>query len=142
MCIRDRRYAYQLIRLAHYANDYQGVLDLFEFLEPKIDDQESIINYWILGHKAGALNALGQNVKAAYLYSVIFQNTPSKRETAYRSFNIKTDEEWKACLLLCENNMERATLYAIRANADQSKAAEEMEQIYELDPENLSLIHI
>jgi len=133
------RYFYQIIRLAHYAEDYERVLELFDFLEPQTDEQESIINYWILGHKAGALKKMGRNAEAAYLYSIIFKNAPSKRETAFRSFQINTDQEWKDCLLLCENDQERATLFAIRANADQSRIAEEMDMIYKLDPDNENL---
>ena len=130
------RYAYQLIRLAHYKKDYQQTLDLYEDLLPKIDNEPSIIEDWILGHKAGALMGLGRNVEAAYLYSKIFQHTPSKRETAYRSFLIKTDEEWAACLRLCQSDSERAMLYALRANDPNSQAAVEMEKIYALDPKN------
>ena len=128
------RYAYQLIRLAHYSQQYQQVLDLYEDLMPKIDNDPSIIEYWIMGHRAGALLALGNRVEAAYLFSRIFENCPSKRESAYRSFSIKTDEEWKACLLRCQNDQERATLYAIRANHPKSKLLVEMRNIYSLAP--------
>ena len=130
------RYAYQLIRMAHYKNDYQQALDLYDDLLPKTDNEPSIIEDWILGHKAGALMGLGQNVEAAYLYSKIFQNTPSKRVSAYQSFSIKTDEEWQACLKLCQSDAERAMLYALRANDPNSLAAEEMHKIYDLDPQN------
>ncbi len=130
------RYAYQIIRLAHYKRDYQQTLDLYDNLMPKTDNDPSIIEDWILGHKAGALMGLGRNVEASYLYSKIFQNTPSKRESAYRSFLIKTDEEWLECLRLCQSDAERATLYAMRANDPNSNAAEEMAKIYEIDPKN------
>ncbi|MCB0550175.1 MAG: hypothetical protein KDD19_21580 [Phaeodactylibacter sp.] len=130
------RYAYQLIRLAHYNKEYRQVLELYDFLMPKIDNDPSIIEYWIMGHKAGALLALGDRVEAAYLFSRIFENCPSKRESAYRSFSVKTDEEWKACLLRCQNDQERATLYAIRANNPNSKLAVEMNNIYSLAPDS------
>ena len=130
------RYAYQLIRLAHYKKDYLQTLDLYDDLLPKTDNNPSLIEDWINGHKAGALMGLGRNVEAAYLYSKIFQNTPSKRETAYRSFTIKTDEEWQACLRLCQTDEERATLYALRANDPNSLAVEDMEMIYQINPQN------
>lgn len=133
------RYAYQLIRLAHYRKNYQQTLDLYDFLLPKIDNNPSILEDWILGHKAGALMAMGKNVEASYLYALIFQRCPSKRESAYRSFKIKTDEEWHQCQLLCEDDPERATLFALRAHAEDSKAAEEMREIYSLDPHNKNL---
>ena len=130
------RYAYQLIRLAHYKKDYHQTLALYDDLMPKTDNNPSIIEDWILGHKAGALMGLGRNVEAAYLYSKIFHNTPSKRASAYRSFSIKTDEEWLACLKLCQSDTERATLYALRANDPLSHGVEEMRAIYEIDPKN------
>lgn len=138
------RYAYQLVRLAHYAKLYEEALELEEWLLPKIDNRPSIIEWWIMGHKAGALMGLGRNVEAAYLYAKIFQNCPSKRRTAFQSFTIKTDEEWQECLTLCENDVERATLYAIRASADESNTIEELESIYALDPlnENLEILLI
>ncbi len=128
------RYAYQMIRLAHYAGRYRRTLELYEYLMPKIDNDPSIIEYWIEGHRAGALLAMGQPVEAAYLYARIFQNCPSKRESAFRSFRISTDEEWRQLLLLCRDDQERSTIFAMRALAADSKAVEEMYRIYELDP--------
>ncbi len=135
------RFAYQIIRLAHYAKDYDLTLKLYDDLMPKIDKQisrfqESILKYWILGHKAGALKALGEHVKASYLFSLIFENCPSRRESAFRSFYINTDEEWIACEQLCKSDLERVSLYALRANASGSKAVEEMAKIYELAPKS------
>ncbi len=130
------RYAYQLIRLAHYKKDYVQTLALYEDLLPKTDNNPSLIEDWIEGHKAGALMGLGRNVEAAYIYSKIFHNTPSKRATAYQSFTIKTDAEWEACLRLCQSDEERATLYALRANDPNSLAVEDMEAIYHINPKN------
>ncbi|MCO6478506.1 MAG: hypothetical protein J5I94_17880 [Phaeodactylibacter sp.] len=130
------RYAYQIIRLAHYSKEYRQVLELHEYLMPKVSNDPSIIEYWIMGHQAGALLALGERVEAAYLFSRIFENCPSKQESAYRSFSIKTDEEWNACLVRCENDEERATLYAIRANNPNSKLIVEMRNIYGLAPDS------
>ncbi|MDX1940030.1 MAG: hypothetical protein SFU99_05725 [Saprospiraceae bacterium] len=133
------RYAYQIIRLAHYAKKYAQVLSLYDFLMPQIDFDPSIVEYWIEGHRAGALLALGRNVEASYLYSKVFENCPSKAESAFRSFKIRTDEEWAACEKLCQSDKERATLYAMRAEIADSKALEEMRKIYGLDPENRHL---
>ncbi len=133
------RYAYQIIRLAHYAGQYERVLSLYDFLLPQIDFDPSIIEYWIKGHYAGALLRLGRNVQASYLYSLVFENCPSKAESAFRSFKIKTDDEWHQCELLCQSDQERATLYAMRAKISDSKALEEMRKIYELAPGNRHL---
>ena len=133
------RYAYQAIRLAHYAGNFQEALDLYDFFIPKKENDESIIDYWILGHKAGALQALGKNVDAAYLYTQIFLNCPSKRTSAFRSFKIKTDEEWQHCMELCRNDEEKATMYTLRAGSRHSNLTEEMQSIYRIDPNNANL---
>ncbi len=133
------RYAYQIIRLAHYKKNYAQTLRLHDFLLPKINQFDSILNYWIMGHRAGALRAQGKNVEASYLYSLIFAQCPSKRETAYRSFKITDQEQWDELLLMCQDDQERSTLYAIRASQNSARAAEEMEKIYALFPESPQL---
>ena len=130
------RYAYQIIRLAHYAKDYKAVIDIYNDVMPKTDKINSIINYWILGHKAGALKALGKRAEAAYLFAVVFRYCPSKRRQAFESFDIKTDLEWRQCLNLCRDDRERGALYAIRASYDKAKAFEDMKELYRLDPKN------
>ena len=133
------RYAFQAIRLAHYSKDYDLTLDLCEYYLPKIDNDPSLVDYWIMGHKAGALQAKGQRAQAAYLYSRIFEKCPSKRESAFRSFRIETDEEWQQALLLCRTDHERANLYVMRANAGNARLIEEMDNIYAYDPQHHAL---
>ena len=133
------RYAFQAIRLAHYIKDYHQTLDLVEYYLPKIDFDPSIVEYWIRGHQAGALQALGDRAESAYLYSRIFEKCPGKRESAFRSFRIDTDEEWQQCLLFCRNDHERANLYVLRANSNNAHLIEEMRNIYRYDPEHHAL---
>ena len=133
------RYAYQIIRLAHYMKDHEQTIKLYDFLTPKLDNDPSVIDYWILGHYAGALQKKGDRVEAAYLFSKIFANCPSKRESAFRSFKIRSDEEWERLLLRCETEKERAVTYVLRAYDPKSQLVEEMLNIYELDPLNPSL---
>ena len=100
---------------------------------------DSILHFWIMGHRAGALYKLNERVEAAYLFSKIFMYCDSKKESAFRSFYIETDEEWESCYNLCETDEERANLYALRAHSDESKAVEEMTRIYDLNPQNQNL---
>lgn len=130
------RYAYQMIRLAHYKGDYQGTLELFDRLLPKIDYEKNLIYYWILGHKAGALMGLGLNVEASYLYTIIFNNCPTRRESAYRSFLVHDDRDWQECYIKCKNDEERIAMYTIRACRADSRATKEMGHIYALNPQS------
>jgi hypothetical protein len=130
------RYAYQMVRLAHYAKDYQAVLRIYDDVMPKTEKINSIINYWILAHKAGALKSLGKKAEAAYLFAVVFRYSPSKRRQAFESFSVTTENEWQLCLNYCRDNRERAALYAIRASYDKAHALEDMVSLYNLDPTN------
>lgn len=136
------RYAYQIIRLAHYLKDYDQTLELYDFLMPKVDNDPSILEYWIEGHRAGALMGQGERVEASYIFSRIFEKCPSKRESAYRSFDIRTDEEWKALNLMCANDHERAVLHVLRANSENSRLISEMWDIYNYEPQNRQLEYL
>lgn len=133
------RYAFQAIRLAHYMQDYEQTLQLVEYYLPKIDNDPSIVEYWIMGHEAGAMQALGRLPEAAYRFSRVFDKCPGKRESAFRSFRVETDAQWDSTLVLCRNNHQRATLYALRAHGDNARLVPEMERIYEYDPKHNAL---
>lgn len=134
------RYAYQIVRLAHYARQWQQTVDLYNYLMPKVDRKKpSIIFFWTLGHLAGALQKLGKYPEAAYRYALIFRHCPSKRTQAFRSFRIRNDQDWQQTLKLCESDAEKATLYLLRAGSAHSYAVEDMQTIYQLDPANPQL---
>jgi hypothetical protein len=85
-----QRYAYQIIRLAHYAGQWQMVVDLYNYLLPKYDRKKpSIVYFWTLGHLAGALQQLGKTADAAYRYSIVFRNCKSKRIQAFRILQLR-----------------------------------------------------
>lgn len=133
------RYAYQLLRLAHYLGEHAYVLELYDYLSPKIEADPSLIYYWMEGHRAGALQALGRYPEAAYLYSRIFANCRSRRESAYQSFRIRNDAEWQQTSNLCANDRERATLHVLRAWNSRAIVLEEMQSIYLLAPRHPAL---
>ncbi len=135
------RYAFQLVRLAHYARRYQQCLDLYDELIAQIDKlkarwDDSILPWWISGHRAGALRALGNRVEAAYQYTLIFMHSPERRASAFRSFLVSTDEEWEALMNRCLSDRERAWALAIRAGDKRSKSLDDLREIYRLDPAN------
>ncbi|OAV43291.1 hypothetical protein [Lewinella sp. 4G2] len=133
------RYAYQLIRLAHYLKEYQYVLELYDYLMPKIAADPSVLYHWIEGHRAGVLQTLGDYPTSAYLFSRVFEQCVSCRESAHRSFRIRSDEEWRAAQLLCANDGERAMLHVLRAQDGRAHLVHEMEAIYRLEPASRTL---
>jgi hypothetical protein len=132
-----QRYAYQIVRLAHYAGQWQQTVDLYNYLLPKYDrPKPSIVYYWTLGHLAGALQRLGKTAEAAYRYSIIFRHCTSKRVQAFRSFHLQDEKDWARALRLCQNDTERATLYLLHAGTSRTYLVEDLETIYRLDPES------
>jgi hypothetical protein len=131
------RYAFQVMRLSHYSGYYQTTVNQYNYFLPKIDNRvRSVVQYWVLSLKAGALKQLGQRVEASYLFSIVFEHCLSKRQAAMRGFSIQTDYEWQQCLSLCQNDDEKISLYAMRGSHNDAKAVEEMQLIYDLNPKN------
>ncbi|MEQ1745523.1 MAG: hypothetical protein ABMA02_08860 [Saprospiraceae bacterium] len=131
------RYAYQIVRLAHYAGQWQLTVDLYNYLLPKFDRKKpSIVYFWTLGHLAGALQQLGKTADAAYRYSLVFRYCKSKRVQAFRSFRLSGEAEWARALRMCQNDVERATIYLLRAGTSRTYLVEDLETIYLLDPES------
>lgn len=134
------RYTYQIVRLAHYARQWQQTVDLYNQLMPRVDRRKSsIIYFWTLGHLAGALQSQGHYAEAAYRYALVFRYCASKRAQAYRSFLIRNDQDWTQALRLCRNDAEKSTLYLLRSGGNAAFAVEDMQQIYALDPANPQL---
>ena len=134
------RYAYQIVRMAHYAGEWQQTIDLFNEVMPKIEQRKpSIIFFWTLGHVAGALQKMGRYGESAYRYSLIFHFCASKRAQAFESFRIRNDEDWKIALNLCKDDTERSTLYLLRAGKFQSNFLEDIEAAYDADPSSPQL---
>ncbi len=129
-----QRYAYQAIRMAHYSRSYAKAISLYDKLVTPLN-LESPIKYWALGHKAGAIRRSGQNNPlAAYLFSLVFDKSESKRINSYYSFHIGSDADWQKTMAMCQNNHEKATLHFLRAIQPNSLKLEEMKSIYALDP--------
>ncbi len=134
------RYAYHVIRLAHYAGQWQQTVDLFRELMPKVEQRKpSIVAFWALGHVAGALQRLGKYGEAAYRFSTVFRFCASKRGQAFESFAIRDDNDWQTALRFCQNDAERATLFLLRAGKYKSTFLQDISAAYEADPYNPQL---
>ncbi|MCU0447857.1 MAG: hypothetical protein MUE85_23405 [Microscillaceae bacterium] len=134
------RFAYQAIRMAHYTKQYDKVLRWYdELVEPISMQTESIIRYWNLALRAGALKNLGKKGEAAYYFSLVFDKCMSKRASSFLSFEIGSESEWKQALALCKDNDEKTTLYFLRALQPNALGLEEMQNIYQLLPNSPKL---
>jgi|GEM_PF-1746653 len=129
------RYAFQTVKLLHL---YNKLNECIVFYDRFIDvlKVKSIIKYWAMDHKAGALMKVGKRAEGLYLFTRVFAECPSRRYSAYYSFKVDSDREWDEILSLCINNDEKAVLYFLRGINPVSVALEEIENIYELNPQS------
>lgn len=125
------RYAYQIIRLTHYLNDYKETISFFDSLITPLNSH-SIIKYWSMSHKAGALLRIGEYAKSMYLFSKIFDECLSKRLLAEQNFKINEASLLNETLDLCQNNHEKAVIWFLHSLKNNDMRG--LKRIYELDP--------
>ena len=102
------RFAYQAIRLAHYTKNYDKALRFYdEMIKPNENKNTSIVMYWTLAHKAGALYHKGEKGEAAYLFSKVFDLCKSKQASAFLSFKVDSQKDWKKAESFCKNGEEK-----------------------------------
>lgn len=133
------RYAFQIVRLARYLGQWDEAIRLYEDLMPEAGEAKSILYYWAMEHYAGALYNTGKKAAASYYFAQIFDQCPSRRMPAYKSFAIRTDDQWQTALQLCKNPREKAALYTMRGINPFSNAVEEMQNIYKFYPQSQNL---
>ncbi len=119
------RFAYQVLRLAHYSKRYAECLRLYdELIKP--NTTPGILQDLSLGLKAGAMARLDRKNEAAVIFSQLFSKSELKRVSNYMSFDwcVKRfdDKSRQACLALCKTNEDKANLlglFALGSNRDE-----------------------
>ncbi len=131
------RYAYQVLRLAHYSGRYQEVIEWHDKFAATVTGN-SVAKTLCLALKAGALFRTGQNKEAAYLFSKVFAATDVKRISNFLGFNwsIKRQEGREPYLSLCKTNAEKATMLAMFTMNSSNTEVDALKEIYQLDPSN------
>jgi len=83
------RYYYQIIRIMHYAKNWD---DAIRFFETKIENklQKNEIYFYILDQVAGCYYSVGKYEKAAYIFTKVVNNSLDRKKSAYLSFNFCT----------------------------------------------------
>ncbi|MET0300971.1 MAG: hypothetical protein ABW036_14460, partial [Flavitalea sp.] len=133
------RYAYQVVRLAHYSRRYQDCLNFYETLVKPFKDQ-SVLQELCVSLQAGALQHLGKREEAAYEFSKLFNRDNYNRISNYMSFDWSVDRfdenNRKRCLQLCKTDKERAGMLALFALGSNQPELEALQKIYDFDPES------
>nr|WP_321452814.1 hypothetical protein [uncultured Carboxylicivirga sp.] len=131
------RYAFQTVKMMRYAEDYNACIEFWDeyTIQPV---KKSMIYYWMLDHVAGAELALGKYNQGWKHFMDVFEACPSRRYSAFYSVKIKTDEQWNELYTAC-NSRQKETQLFIRASRSGSIALEDIQSIYELNPNSAYL---
>ena len=125
--IIKERLAFQIIKLHRYEEKYQDVLNAFE---RNFSATNSFIGYWAMDHYAGALASMGRNAEANYYFSKVYVNSSSRRESAYLSISINSDQEMNEAKSLCQSNDEKLALHFIRGMETKNLAIDDIDFIF------------
>ncbi|HHG85390.1 MAG TPA: hypothetical protein ENJ82_11645, partial [Bacteroidetes bacterium] len=130
----QQRYAYQIVRLLRYSDQYAEAVTAYEKFALPLDTEKTTIYWWTRAHYAGALRHLKREAQAAYNFAKVFDHCPTRRIQAYYSFRIRSDKVWNETMQLSQNNREKATLHFLRGITPNALAIDEIRQIQSLDP--------
>ena len=138
------RFAYQVLRLAHYSKRFADCLRWYdELIKP--NTTPSILHDLSLGLKAGSLMRLGKQEEAAVIFSQLFSKNEVKRVSNYMSFDWSVkrfdQKNRNACLQLCKTNEDKANLLGLFALGSNENELETLKKIYQLSP-NAALLSI
>ncbi|HAO47355.1 MAG TPA: hypothetical protein DCQ97_10545 [Chitinophagaceae bacterium] len=130
-----QKYAYQVLRLAHYSGRYADVINWYDEFAGKTTGN-SVVQPLCLALKAGALFRTGQQKEAAYLFSKSFSATETKRISNYLGFKWSVDSKAgrEEYLSLCKDNREKAAMLALFAMGSVNNELGAMENIFRLNP--------
>ncbi|RZL29780.1 MAG: hypothetical protein EOO96_19490, partial [Pedobacter sp.] len=129
------RYAYQAIRMQHYAGYYGEAQTTYEQLIEPINSNSSIKG-WAMAIYAGAVRYLGNPDKGAYLFSKVFASNPERRVQAYKNY-FYTGASLDETLKFARNKGEKANIFAINSFGNPSPDLNGLEKVYDNDPTSL-----
>lgn len=135
-----QKYAYQVLRLAHYSGRYTDVINWYDEYAAKITTN-SVLHPLCLALKAGALFHNGQQKEAAYLFSKVFAASTAKRVSNYLGFRWAVDSkaDKKDYLDMCKNDKEKASMLALFTLGSTNNDLDNLKEIYRLNPANEEL---
>jgi hypothetical protein len=133
--IIKQKYAYQVLRLAHYSGRYADVINWYDVYAAKITTG-NVLQPLCLALKAGALFRSGQGKEAAYLFSKVFAATAAKRISNYLGFIWSVDSKAakKDYLALCKNENEKASMLTLFNLGNNGNGLDDIKEIYRLNP--------
>ncbi len=127
------RYAFLMMRLAHYHNNSSLALKLYQKYAKPLR-VNSIVNEWINALRAGANRQIGNYPLAAYQFAKVFATNKTNNHIGLYDFKITSQREWEELMHLCKNSDEKALMYAIRGLRQNGDGISELQNIYKTSP--------
>lgn len=127
------RYGYQLVRLAHYTNQFKEAVNLFKQYVKSLNTK-SVMYYYALDQKAGAERALGNLIQANYDFFEVFSHSKNKKESAFISMNFTEDLDYNKLLKNAKTDQKKMDLYLLIGFKEFSNPLAAMRQIVKINP--------
>ncbi|MFN4147279.1 MAG: hypothetical protein ACK4GN_15750 [Runella sp.] len=129
------RYGFQAVKLAMILEQPQTCLTLYDQLIKPLPTK-TFISDWAASRRAGALMALGQTDRAIYEFAQVFDRCPSRRREADLSLRVKGIRFQEKALDYCQNDAEKAAVYALCAIQPLEDGLPMLKKIVALNPQN------
>ena len=129
------RYGFQAVKLAMILEQPDNCVKLYDELIKPLKTK-TFISDWAFSRKAGATMALGDTAKALYEFAQLFDRCPSRRREADLSLRIKGVRFQEKALDYCQNNAEKAAVYALSAIQPLEDGLPMLKKVTELNPKN------
>jgi hypothetical protein len=124
-----KKYAFQLVKLAYYANDKP----LFDSLYNQYFQQSNkeVLEWWAMHYKSMRLEEEQKVDSANYLHALVFSHSSNKKFVSKQYFSKK---RLGAVLALAQNDAERADIYLLSEVINPGRSLEGMAKVYRYAP--------
>ncbi len=133
------RYAYQVVRLAHYSGQYDKTIQLYDSLVKPLKATPSIMQDRCLALVSGAERKTGSPYTAAVGFAEVFDQSEELRQMAHLNYSwIKIDDH-DQLLKTCPNNHLRSVVWTLDGLNQPEYNSECLEQAWKADPASKAL---
>ncbi len=134
------RYGFQAVKLAMMLQQPDACVKLYDELIKPLKTK-TFISDWAFARRAGASMAMGDTAKSIYEFAQVFERCPSRRREADLSLRMKGITFQEKALSYCQNDTEKAAVYALCAIQPFEEGLPFLKKTVELNPKN-SLIEL
>ncbi|MDQ8003635.1 MAG: hypothetical protein REI64_02480 [Pedobacter sp.] len=129
------RYAYQAVRMYHYAESYEACKTVYKkYIEPI--SSTDLAKGWAMSVYAGSVRYAGNPTEAAYLFSKVFSSNPERKVQAYKNFHY-TSTAVEDVLPFAKSDEEKANIIAIKSFGNPDYDLEALNKVYGYMPNSL-----